>query len=147
MICAIIGILCFNQLSPYLTKLLGNSDYGGYLSNPEQGASVLRVIIAAVPVILSYVYKDNIKKYYNYSDIFMNMSILNFMIMGLATFNWVFARFNLYFELYNLVLIPCIISSIPRIKEKRLIYYIAMVCYGLFYIIESRSWDFINPYL
>lgn len=140
-------VMIYGKLAPLLSAVMQDSGYSGYLQNPEEGANILRVVIAAVPVILSYAYKDDLKDNWNECDAFINMSIINLIFMSLATYNWIFARFTLYFELYNVVLLPYIIKSIPNIKEKRIIYYTAVVCYALYFILESRTSDYYTPYI
>ena len=107
-------------------------------------------MVAAVPVILSYIQRDRIKQIWPDSKIFINMSIVNMLISALSMYNWIFARFNYYFQLYSFVLLPYCIKSVEDKNYKRFIYYSFIIMYlGFMYFeyvvsmnIQYRS-DFI----
>lgn len=143
----IVFVLLYGKLQPLLTSLMQDSSYGGYMYATEGGANIIRTLIAAVPVVLSYVYRKDIKENWNNGNVFINMSIVNLIFMALATYNWIFARFNMYFTLYNVVLIPYIIKCIPNVKEKRLIYYTAVICYAVCYYLDGLQSDYYTPYI
>ena len=90
---------------------------------------------------------EKIKENWNNGNVFINMSIVNLIFMALATYNWIFARFNMYFALYNVVLIPYIIKCIPNVKEKRLIYYTAVICYAVCYYLDGLQSNYYTPYI
>lgn len=128
---------------------------GGYeesvLGGGEGGASIIRTIIASVPVILSYIYKDKIKEMWPNSNIFINMCLINLIIMSFALYNWLFARFNLYFQPYSFILLPYLIKNVFKRKEQGLVYYLFIVFYFIYFYYEhvismgiNYTSDFIN---
>ncbi len=136
-----IAFLFFYQLVPILMDIIGNSTYKEYekdLLTAGGGSSFMRVLVNLVPVILSYIYRDKIKKIWPESDIFVNMSLLNLIIILFATYNWIFARFSIYFELYNFILLPFIIKNcFEERKERNLVYYLFLICYFIFFYREQ----------
>lgn len=133
---ASIFFLFFYQLIPLVLDTIGNNTYSAYedsLLTPGSGSSFIRVIVASVPVILSYLYRVRINEIWKESNIFVNMSLLNLIVVIFGLYNWIFVRFSIYFQLYNFVLLPFIIKNcfISK-KEQRLIYYLFMVCYFIF---------------
>ena len=60
------------------------------------------------------------------------------MIMGFSLYNWIFARFNIYTQVYTFVLLPNIILNCFKGKERRLIYYGLLICYIVFFIFEYQ---------
>ena len=145
-------------IQPVMTMIFESAEgtkLGGYeeaiLGGGEGGASIFRTIIAAVPVILSYIYRDKIKEVWPESNIFVNMCLVNFIIMSFALYNWLFARFNFYFQPYSFILLPYLIKNIFKAKEKGLVYYSFIICYFIFFYYEHvislnviYSSDFIN---
>lgn len=104
----------------------------------EGGANILRVIIYVVPVFFAFIKKDEIKKIWPDSRIFINISLINLIIMMFSLYNWIFARFNIYTQAYTFILLPNIILQCLKGKERRLIYYGLLVCYFVFFIFEYK---------
>lgn len=99
----------------------------------EGWANPIRTAIAAVPVVLSYIYRDKIKKNWKESDIFVNMTLLSLIISIFSMINWVFNRFNIYFQIYSFILLPYIVVNCFEKKDRKLIYAGFLACYFLFY--------------
>ncbi|MFC3904134.1 EpsG family protein [Clostridium disporicum] len=134
---ALIGIVCYQVLSPILFKVLEDTTYGQYGSSAEGGSSLMRTIVNAVPVILAYLKRKELAVKWPIKDVFVNMSIINLIFVALGMFNWIFNRFTLYLQLYNFVLIPSIIKNGFKGKERRLIYIAVIVCYFIFMYYEQ----------
>ena len=75
----------------------------------EGGASPIRTVISAIPVVLAYIYRDKLKKQWPESNIFVNMSLICLIISVFSMINWVFNRFNMYFQIYSFLVLPYII--------------------------------------
>lgn len=117
------------------------NDYNNVLGVAGQGANVLKFFVALVPVILCFLFYKDINKDKNKKvDILMNLSLVNSLVMLIGTRHWIFARFLMYFELYNLLLYPIIISRILK-REWKLLYYSFMVAYLIFCVLILRSGD------
>jgi transmembrane protein EpsG len=56
--------------------------------------------------------------------------------MVVATKNWIFARFDIYFGLYNLILISWIIKLISN-RHRAFIYMILVICYLAYFYYEQ----------
>lgn len=136
-----IGFLFFYQIMPSVFDALGDSSYGEYeevLMEGGGGSSIMRVIINAVPIALAYMKREKLKEAWPESNIFVNMSLINLISVVFALYNWVFARFQIYFQLYNFVLLPYIIKTcFNRREERDLIYYCFIVCYFIFFYYEQ----------
>lgn len=138
---ASIGFLFFYQLMPHIFDALGESSYAEYedsMMNGGGGSSFMRVIVNSVPVILAYIKRDLLKEKWKDSNIFVNMSLINLIIVTFGLYNWIFVRFSIYFQLYNFVLLPYLIKNcIENRKEKDLIYFCFIVCYFIFFYYEQ----------
>ncbi|MBS4197566.1 EpsG family protein [Lederbergia citri] len=129
-------VVGYHQFSSLLFAAIEDSQYGHYSNFNEGGANILRVVVEAVPLIIAYLGREKLRTIFPSSDYIVNMSLVGFMFMIISTQNWIFARFGIYFSLYQLILISWIVKLF-RQKDQRLIYYALLICYLIYYFIES----------
>lgn len=133
---AIFIVLGFSQFSEALFTAVGDTQYGHYSNFSEGGSSILRVFVTATPVIIAFLGKEKLRKIWPQSDIIVNMSVISVLFVIIATQNWIFARFNIYFGLYNLILISWIVKLFKESNQK-FIFYCILACYLFFYYYEQ----------
>jgi transmembrane protein EpsG len=141
MIVISIGIIFtafFGQLSSLLFTMIENTQYGLYSEFEEGGANILRVIINGLPLILAYLKREELRALWPPIDIFVNMSIIGFVFMVISTQNWIFARFTIYFSLYNLILITWIVKLFNN-RSQRIFYLSVIAFYFLYHVYEYSS--------
>lgn len=56
--------------------------------------------------------------------------------MAIATQNWIFARFTIYFGLYNVILMSWVISLFAK-KQQKLVYYLVIGFYFVYFYYEN----------
>lgn len=152
LVCAVLIVIGFNQFMDALFAVIENSQYSEYKNFSEGGANILRVIVYAVPIILAYLGKDRLRELFPKSDAVVNMSILGLVFMIISTQNWIFARFSIYFGLYQLILISWVVKLFTK-KDQKLIYYGILLFYIMYYYYEcvvslagvGYGSDFIKP--
>lgn len=135
-----IVFIFFKPFISGLFSLMGDtqySHYGNYLETAGLGANFIRTIIAAVPPALAYMARGRLREFWPKSDCIVNMSMINFIFMLFAVYNWIFARFSIYFGLYNFLLLPWIIGYGFNRGSKRIMYFLLVSCYLLFYYYEN----------
>ncbi|UAL50269.1 EpsG family protein [Metabacillus dongyingensis] len=132
---AIFIVVGFNQFSEMLFASLENTQYSHYSSFEEGGANKIRVIVDSVPVIIAFLGREKLKRLWPKSDIIVNLSIINLIFMIIATQNWIFARFNIYFSLYNLILISWIIYLFNA-SNRKFVYYSLIISYLIYFYYE-----------
>lgn len=118
--------------------LLENTQYSGYMSNigEDSGSSIIRAIIAAIPITIAFINKNLIKRANNQLiNISINMVILNFAFMVISTFTSgiYMGRIGIYFELYNLLLLPWLINTCFKKEIKLLMYGALLVLYAYYF--------------
>ncbi|HHW37917.1 MAG TPA: EpsG family protein [Bacillales bacterium] len=126
----------FDKFSQILFGAMGDSHYSVYQGSTEGGANILRVAVYAAPVILAYIGRERLREIFPQGDFIVNMSLLAVVFMIISTQNWIFARFTIYFGLYQLILI----SWIPKLfteKFQRLVYYAIIICYFIYFYYDS----------
>ncbi|MEC0228031.1 EpsG family protein [Paenibacillus alba] len=133
---AVILILGYNVLSDAIFSAIADTHYSEYKNFQEGGANVIRVAVSAVPLVFAYLGRHKLRELFPQSDYIVNMSLLNFVIMAVATQNWIFARFTIYFGLYNVILMSWVISLFVR-REQKLIYYAILGFYLVYFYYEN----------
>lgn len=142
MILAGIGLfVTYPVTGPMIADLLQESqysEYSGVIASTGAGANMIRVIVMSVPVVLAYLgrnYDIKRKKYYN---IMVNMTVVNLIFILLATRYWIYARFNMYFMVYMIVLLVWEIEYLFDNKNTKLVYLSCIGLYSLYYYYEMH---------
>lgn len=133
---SLVIVVGYEQFSLLLFSAIEESQYGHYSSFNEGGASVIRVAVEAVPLLIAYLGRERLREIFPHSDYIVNMALVSFVFMIVSTQNWIFARFSIYFSLYQLILISWIVTIFNN-KEQRFIYYALLVCYFIYYFYEN----------
>lgn len=134
----ILAMFLYEPLMNIAASIFG-SKLDVYKESTEGGTSVIRVGVFFVPVMLSYIKRDSMKHGWNKINIFTNINLLSFLVMFFSLIQWVFARFTLYLQPYTFILFGYMVKNCFYGKEKRLLYYVLLICYTLFFFIECPS--------
>jgi transmembrane protein EpsG len=133
---SVLIVLGFNQFSQVLFSAIGDSQYGVYSNINEGGANIFRVIVFAAPLVVAFLGREKLREIYPEGDFIVNMAIIGLAFMIISTGNWIFARFTIYFQPFQIILISWIIH-VFRKRDQRLVYYGLMLCYLAYYYYES----------
>lgn len=118
----------FNLLS-VIGKDYSGETFDDYTINP------MRVVVEAVPVVLSFVYRDKINKSTNKMFVLgVNMRIISFAFisMGLFMNPIYFGRMSIYFSSLSAIAIPEMLSTAWKHNRNRRAY---MLAYYLFFFV------------
>ncbi|EIT86533.1 hypothetical protein A374_03144 [Fictibacillus macauensis ZFHKF-1] len=133
---SVLIVIAFDQFSAVLFSSIQDTQYGHYQTFQEGGASKIRIAVNGIPLLIAYLGRHRLKEVFPKSDYFVNMSIVGFVFMVISSKNWIFARFSIYFNLYQIVLISWIIVLFRK-KDQKLFYYGILICYLVYYYFES----------
>jgi len=139
----LLTIIIFIFFEPFffsLFEVMGDNQYAhykDYLAQSGLGANFIRTIIAAVPLLLAFAGRNRLRDFWPNTDYIVNLSMINFIFMLFATINWIFARFSIYFGLYNFLLLPWIIKHVFHQESKKIMYFSLVICYFVFYYYEN----------
>lgn len=142
-------VIGFNQFTELLFSVLDSSNYGNYSDFQEGGASFVRVAVNCAPLILAFLGRKKLHELWPKSDYIVNMSIISTLFMIISTQNWIFARFNIYFGLYNLILISWLVMLFKD-NSKKFIYYSILIFYLIYYFYEhviTLNIEYISDYI
>ncbi len=112
---------------------------GWFTKGEEGGASVLRVLFAALPPTLAWFSKEKLKESGEKAEYLVNLSFVNLFFYLLSLGNWIFARLAIYTEIYNLMLVPLLVEKAFKEKDRRKAYFASIVVYTVFFIGISYS--------
>ncbi|MEY2192761.1 EpsG family protein [Neobacillus sp. BF23-41] len=126
----------FNQFSDLLFNALDDTQYGHYSNFSEGGASMMRVAVTGAPLIVAFFGRNKLRELWPKSDYIVNLTLLGLVFMVISSQNWIFARFNIYFGLYSLILISWIIKLFSK-RDRRFIYYGLLCCYLIYFYYEN----------
>lgn len=133
---AVLIVMGFSYFSDILFAALKDTQYGEYKTFNEGGASIIRVLVYAVPLIIVYFGRNKLKEIFPDSDIFVNISILGLVLLIISTQNWIFARMSIYFSLYHLVLLGWLVKLF-RPKDQKLVYIAIIFFYLCYFYFEN----------
>lgn len=129
-------VLGYNQFSTLLFTAIQDTQYGQYSEFQEGGANIIRVAVYAAPLVIAFIGRERLRELYPSSDYIVNMALVGLIFMIISTQNWIFARFAIYFNFYQLILVSWIVKLF-REKEQRFVYLTLIMCYFLYYYYES----------
>ncbi|MCS5420924.1 MULTISPECIES: EpsG family protein [Psychrilyobacter] len=133
---SLFGAVFYNMLIGVGAAVIG--EYSIYLTNfNEGGAHILRIIISAVPVALAFYKREVLAKKWKFSNVFINISLLNFVFMIFSLHNWIFVRFSMYLSLVNLVLLPYIIKNCFKGNDRKILYIGCVVAYFVYFFYDQ----------
>ena len=130
----------------FVSSLLSETDYGTrYGSSTWQySINIFRVMVAIVPVVLAYVNRRRMRNKYKYYDVVFNMSLFFAVFTAAGIFSAVYARFNLYFEIYTVVLLVWNINEMTKYENYKWIKPAACICYALFFLYQMLGTYHLN---
>lgn len=147
----IIAIIISFSLVPIFNKInvfFENTKYEKYLTvNPlDDGVNILRILVAVIPVVITTIYYKKLTKDDDKASILINLSLINAMFYIIAFNNTYFARFNIYFEPYNLLLYPKIINLIKNKNQKYLMIFMIAILFFAYMVLLLPKESNLLPY-
>lgn len=137
----------FDRFLPMFESTLSQGGYGHYadLLQNGMGSNIFRLMIAAVPLVLSFLCRKQIDHTQDKQiQIAANMSVMNFALYIVATFTSgvTVGRLTTYFDMYNLILVPWLLNNYPVIKDRNTLKVCAVIGYSLFFYVQMvLTWN------
>ena len=138
----VVGIILLDPLMGIVDSLTQDTTYNYVVSIMQQGkgSSWIRIIIAGIPLLLTYIYRNNIQKCGERYNFCVNIALINTLVITLAAFTsgLYVVRLSTYLSVYNSILYPYIFHIIASEKDKRLLRILYYVIFGIFYFIQMN---------
>ena len=136
------AILFLQPLLDVVDSLAGDSTYNYVISTMQTntGSSWVRIPIAAAPLVLVYIYRKSIRTDYCMINIALNMSLLNVLLLALAsvTSGIFVGRMSNYTQMYSLILFPYLLNITVKDDNKSLIKIIFYSLYFILYFVQMK---------
>ena len=153
---SLMATVAFDALLPSFLGAVENTSYkdysynGWFTNGVEGGSNIGRVIIAAYPIIISFLYRERLKPLGHIGDVLINLGLLNVAINIIATYNWIFARLAIYLMIYYIILTVWVVTCAVPPKEKQVYYYATILAFFLYsrflnYQIAGYASDYFFP--
>lgn len=140
-VAVLVAIIFLNPVLSTLEQSDTTYNYVFETMSESSGSSPVRILIAVVPVLLAFIYREKINSEDNRSlNISINMSIINLLLTIVATFTsgLYLIRMSTYFNLFNMILFPWILEKFIDGKSKRLFKFGFYVLYFAFYVYQMN---------
>ena len=131
-----------------LDSMSGDSTYSYVVDTMSTGtgASWVRIPIALVPVVISYIYREKIKED-TMANICTNMAVLQLLVLIVKKKKkkMFLGRMSLYFSIYNTILFPYMLNAVMEEKNRvwiKPLFYLAYFAFYIFQMIYSGSFYF-----
>lgn len=147
--CVVLAILFTSQFTDLLTDVVEDTNYATSVEefkDTDDGTSTIRILVESVPIIIAFIYRKKIKdKLTPIIKLSINMSLIAsglYVISKIAKSGILLGRLPIYFSLYNLILLPWLLKTLFKDREKDLMYYIMIVCYLVFFYYQMYiTWN------
>lgn len=145
----VLAILFTSKFTGILEDVVENTDYATSMEEfkeTDDGTNIIRILVESVPVIIAFIYRKKIKdKLTPIIKLSINMSLVAsgfYIISKIARSGIMLGRLPIYFSMYNLILLPWLIKNTFNKEEKRLVYYLMIICYiAFFYYQMLIAWN------
>lgn len=135
-----VAMIFLNPLLDTMEKTFEGTTYDYAISamNSNSGSSLIRAFIAAVPVVLAYMYRDNTDN--PMINICVNMSLLNLLLNILAAFTsgLFIIRLATYMGVYNTILYPYLLNVSIKGNDRNIIKPLFYIIYLAFYVYQMK---------
>ena len=147
----LVAVMFVDQFTNILDGMLQETQYQNVVSDwnewEDDGTNILRVLVYAVPTILSlvglkYVRFENNKLI----NICVNMSVVStgLYLVSMVTSGIFIGRLPIYFSIYNYILLPWEIDHIFEKSSAKLINILLVICYvGFYYTQVHLAWGYV----
>lgn len=99
------------------------------LTEMRAGVNFLRILVAALPVVVSYIFYPSLVRGNKHIDFFINMAVFNLLFIICGMRMTVLARFAMYFNLA----LPVLVSEFVNIFEKKSRPFAKILIWGVYF--------------
>lgn len=151
---AVFGMMFLGPILDAMEGALEGTTYDYVLAamNSNSGSSILRPIIAVVPVAIAYIYRDWLDRSNKMINICINMSLMNFLLNLLAAFTsgLYVIRLATYTAVYNLILYPYLLNVVVEKRNRGILkagFFILYLFFFYYQMSHQASWVYSSDIL
>ncbi len=132
-----VGLLFLNPIMNTMQSALEETtyDYAINAMASNTGSSILRAVIAIVPVLIAYICRNRIDENDKMINTSINMAVLNFLLNLLASFTsgLYVIRLSTYINVYNMILYPYLLNVVVSERYRKILKFGFYAIYLAFY--------------
>lgn len=151
---AVFGLMFLGPILNAVERALEGTTYGYAVAamSSNSGSSIIRPMIAVVPVAIAFIYRDYIDRSHKMINICINMSLMNFLLNLLATFTsgLYVIRLATYTAVYNLILYPYLLNVVVERRNREILkvaFYILHLLFFCYQMSHQGSWGYSSDIL
>lgn len=140
---ALVAMFFFDKYTGVLDLLLEGTEFEGATNTwremGDDGTNPIRVLVNAIPMLLSFLGRNHIKYEKDMIlNVCVNMSVVTtgLYLISMVTSGIMIGRLPIYTSLFNLILLPNLITKMFTEESVRMVRLAMAVFYILYYIIE-----------
>lgn len=140
---AIIAMFVFNKNVELVNVFLKGSEYEGSIASlqsmGDDGVNPLRVLVSAVPMVLSFFEKKVIQEEKNqliYICVNMSVVTVGLNLIAMVTSGILAGRLAIYTNLYGFLIMPYLIRKGFTQKSQKIVNFMLIICYFVYYCFE-----------
>lgn len=134
-------------LDPFITVLENSLNDTAYAGATEQfaqddGVNPIRVLVMAVTPTIAFLARNNIRKKGNaFINICINMSVIcaGIYFVGIFTSGILVGRLPIYFEIYNIVLLPYLMKNCFTKASSKIMFILCTLGFLAYYYLQMRN--------
>ncbi len=128
-----------------LEAVLEDTAYAGATDQfaQDDGAHPLRVVVALVPIVLSFIFRKKIAMENNpFLDLMVNMSVITagLFLVANQTSGILIGRLPIYTSMYSVILLPYIFNHYFPKKDRKIMYFLCTIGYIIFFILLTKGY-------
>lgn len=144
MLLLLASIVFLNPFISSMENLMVETAYSGFSQQfvQDDGVNPIRVMVMCVTPILAFLGRRNTEiKNNTYINICVNMSVIcaGIYFLGIFTSGILVGRLPVYFEIYNLVLLPHLMKECFTKRSVKIVFVICTICYFYYYWMQMNS--------
>ena len=145
----LLAILFLDPFVSTVENLLSETAYGGTTAQfaQDDGVNIIRVMVMLVTPTIAFLGRKIIKqKNDRFLDVCVNMSVVcaGIYMLGMFTSGILVGRLPVYFEIYNLILLPYLLKECFTKSSSRLMFVLCTIGFWGFYWLQMRGWYYIS---
>ena len=145
----LVSILFFEPFVDVLEVTLADTAYSGYTKQfaMDDGVNPIRFVVMLVPTLIAFVGR---RKIIQMNDVYINLCVnmstvaAGLYFLGIFTSGILIGRLPIYFELYNLILLPYLLKVCFKKQSSRVMYLLCTIGFLLFYYLQRGSLYYIS---
>lgn len=132
--------LSVDTIAQHFSIFLEDSAYEGYLDSAagSAGSNILRFIVGMAPVFLAFVGRKFVDN--KIIGMSINLSAVAAAFYFISSFSGgvLIGRIPVYFDMFNLILLPWIINHMFEVRSKHLMKILIIICYFVFFYMKAK---------